>query len=207
MLQIVPGGVSPWVFHAGLSTDIPLVAPGPIVSIVGDNTSPANNRGNPSGTVVHSLRFQDGFVGTDPHHFFAGFATQDFFVFGNEAGNYLFQFSTSGSVPTQLNVALLDLGTSQDLVSGLTNGTAVSGWTPHYAVVSLDADLSLRFSLDTQRVPFSFFIDDVGFTRCDPNAASCIPGGPTNNTPEPGTLLLVGAALAAGAAVRRKAKA
>ena len=84
-----------------------------------------------------------------------------------------------------------------------------SNWVKYSTVLSgfggdgsLPLEVLFRYTSSTD---FDLLLDDVSIDcqRVDKNGdADCEP--PTNNAPEPGSLLLVGAALAAGALVRRR---
>jgi hypothetical protein len=86
------------------------------------------------------------------------------------------------------------------------------GWTSHSAVVgSLDADFTLEFTFGApsrSTGPVTFLLDDVSFTACPSLSSStnCLGPQPPVDMPEPGSLFLVGAALAGLAAVRRKVR-
>lgn len=193
-------GDSPWTF-----------APAAVVGI-----TPATGNITPG----HSLHFKDAVVGNDLHRTFSGSATQTFTFDGTEAGNYHFEFWTKGRLPSQPStvpllspfvVSIVDFAAlSFTLGSGSANP---GGWTPYFGNVELNVgDHTLSFMVDASALggtAFDFNIDDVSFTKnptfCDPANPAC--GGGPGNVPEPGTLFLLGAALAAGAAVRRKTKA
>ena len=64
-----------------------------------------------------------------------------------------------------------------------------------------DAGGAATMSLSIAGATGNLFVDDISITQ------NCSPANPCNNVPEPGSLLLVGAALAAGALVRRRKQA
>ena len=64
-----------------------------------------------------------------------------------------------------------------------------------------DAAGAATMSLSIAGATGNLFVDDISITQ------NCSPANPCNNVPEPGSLLLVGAALAAGALVRRRKQA
>lgn len=150
---------------------------------------------------------------------FSGTAKQDFTIDINgndDSGYYLFEFWTKADPFSIFSVSLTAAGLNGrdeylPSISAFSKGEA-DGWTSYSAVIgSLDNDFTLEFTFGAAqtRTPVTFLLDDVSFTAC-PSLASpdnCLVMAPPGTVPEPGTLFLVGAALAAGAAVRRKVKA
>ena len=123
---------------------------------------------------------------------------------------YSFWLNVIGSLGSDFTVTLGGRNLLSSSIS--TIDSPVDGWVQYHAAYddTFFADGVFTFSNETVAgtTPSSkVFIDDVSviqFDRvCVPGTPGC--GGPT--LPEPGTLFLVGAALAAVAAVRRKAKA
>lgn len=199
------GGLSPWAFLPALPlTNVQIVSGGNISS-------------------GHSLSFNS--TNHDGTSFIAS-AQQDFGSVGVDT--YVFQFWTKGIVPSQFSASLFDVGSTCNPLnlnlcsplsfsSPLSAGNEVSGWTPYTTTIILpDADVALLFSVDTSGVgggsaPFNFNVDDVTFVSTadcvrDPTLPGCSANG-GGTVPEPGSLFLVGAALAGLAIVRRKKQA
>ncbi len=192
------GGNSPWTF-----------APAAGVSIVLGGRAAG---GSTDSTNGHALQFKS-FVADKALHS-DGSATQDNpFTQILLDGTYLFNFWAKGDLsalafltasitdplgPTKVNLPFIQVPFIQ--------GSVLGEWTQYSSsglILSADFD-TFQFLLNPVRNPFQVSIDDISFTACDPGA-SCTPNG-NGNVPEPGSLFLVGAALAAGAVVRRKVK-
>jgi hypothetical protein len=151
---------------------------------------------------------------------FSGTAQQAFSIDANKAvgtfadnsGFYLFEFWTKADPLASFSVTL------QDAVANEYTGPdpfmlgQADGWTSYSAVVgSLDADFTLEFTFGApsrSTGPVTFLLDDVSFTACPSlsSSANCLGPQPPVDMPEPGSLFLVGAALAGLAAVRRKVR-
>lgn len=130
-----------------------------------------------------------------------GFAFQTFAPLTNPAG-YDFSFWAKGSLPSAFHADLWNGSTEISLLSG--SAPVVGGWA-HYSGVVADGNSSTEIDFGFLALlrgnVGDIFIDDVELV-----ARQCVPGtrGCGNNVPEPGSLLLVGAALAAVATIRRR---
>jgi hypothetical protein len=168
-------------------------------------------------TGNNALQFKN--TTTTDGSFFSGMATQMFSINSDatigtgvdNSGRYLFEFWTKGDPLDIFSVTLNDQN-GDLLTSGLTKGQA-GDWTSYSAVVVLDADYTLKFDFGNvgevgpptkQPAPFTLLLDDISFTAC--TSTNCLGPQPPVDMPEPGSLFLVGAALAGLAAVRRKVR-
>lgn len=185
-------GNSPWTF-----------APAAGVSIV----QPGRAADGSTDASGHALQFKS-FVADKALHS-DGSATQDNpFTQILLDGTYLFNFWAKGDLSA---LAFLTASITDPLGPTKVNlpfiqGSVLGEWTQYSSsglFLSADFD-TFQFLLNPVRSPFQVSIDDISFTACDPGV-SCTPNG-NGNVPEPGSLFLVGAALAAGAVVRRKVK-
>lgn len=122
-----------------------------------------------------------------------------------------FQFYTYGDV-TGLSAVFDDadpLSTDFEVLSEAFKRSTSNDWTLYSGDLSLDATYTLIFSI-TDGGTFDFNIDNVSLVDARTCTSSTVPGcdnvNPNGggNVPEPGTLFLVGAALAAGGLARRK---
>lgn len=118
-----------------------------------------------------------------------GYLFQTFAGLAN--GTYDLQFWLNGTPPAgEFLVEKTVTGSAFGIT--LTKDQEVGGWTPYFGSFDGDGGFDLLFSVDSTS-PFNFKLDDVSLT---------LRSG--NNVPEPGSLLLVGAALAGVAVARRR---
>lgn len=102
--------------------------------------------------------------------------------------------ATSGFPAGLFKVSIGDVNDAFSDLTGITPGSALDGWTPFSGLIGpVENDWQLSFEFLDQDVA-NVYMDDV--TLAERSA---------NGVPEPGTLLLLGLAMAAGAVVRRKA--
>lgn len=119
-------------------------------------------------------------------------------------GRYEVIFYASILYGTQ-NSAVSNYATSLNILSGtpgLSDGVPVYQEIVGEFLADSGGDFDLEFSfsslIGTNQGQAEFYLDDLSISQC---LSNCDSG---NRVPEPGTLLLVGAALAAGSMVRRK---
>lgn len=128
------------------------------------------------------------FAGTDSTNG-SGYLFQTFAGLAN--GTYDLQFWLNGTPPVG-GFLVEKTVTGSAFGITLTKDQEVDGWTPYFGSFDGDGGFGLLFSVDSTS-PFNFKLDDVSLT---------LRSG--NNVPEPGSLLLVGAALAGVAVARRR---
>ena len=139
---------------------------------------------------LSSLLFQK--IASIDNSLVLGTATNSFVeVVGDDT--YSLEFWLKGVKPSSFGVSIdaIDLA----VLAGTTDS---NGWTPYSIAGLLLSDDTHELLFSVEGNSFDLRVDDIAFTLDVVCTVNC----PT--VPEPGTLLLVGAAMIAGGAVRRR---